>query len=86
MSVLERAAPHPLPDEGVRHGRLAARPAISRTTVEPGLHRLDGRALLHVPRDLPDGPARLAVILHGAGARHSRRCAGWPTRRTAWAC
>ncbi len=67
VSVLERAAPHPLPDEGARHGRLAARPAISRTTAEPGLHRLDGQALLHVPRDLPDGPSRLAVVLHGAG-------------------
>ncbi|MBG0830147.1 phospholipase [Planomonospora sp. ID67723] len=35
--------------------------------VEPGTHRLDGRALLHVPPDPEDGPSRLAVVLHGAG-------------------
>lgn len=69
VSMLERAAPHPVPDEGVRHGRLAARPALSRASIEPGLHRLDGHALLYVPRDLPDGPSRLVVVLHGAGGK-----------------
>ncbi|MEU8193936.1 hypothetical protein AB0C10_09170 [Microbispora amethystogenes] len=70
MTTPERSRPHAEPEEGVRHGRLSARPvAVLRAASppEPGTHRLDGRALLHVPPGLGAGPAPLAVVLHGAG-------------------
>ncbi|NGZ86509.1 alpha/beta hydrolase [Duganella aceris] len=71
------AAPSPYSD-----GRLHARPIPTslRTPHSPappqgGTHQLtfpDGRrALLHVPPPRADGlPARLLVLLHGAGGRH----------------
>ncbi|MFI7029977.1 alpha/beta hydrolase [Microbispora rosea] len=70
MGTPERSRPHPGPEEGVRHGRLSARPvAVARTasSPEPGVHRLDGRALLSVPPAGAAGPLPLAVVLHGAG-------------------
>ncbi|GAB3143393.1 alpha/beta hydrolase [Microbispora hainanensis] len=70
MGTPERSRPHPGPEEGVRHGRLSARPvAVARTAspLEPGVHRLDGRALFAVPPTPAAGPSPLAVVLHGAG-------------------
>ncbi|OPG02618.1 hypothetical protein B1L11_42120 [Microbispora sp. GKU 823] len=68
----ERSRPHPGPEEGVRHGRLSARPVAltprHAAPLVPGLHRLGaGRALFHVPPDPGPGPCPLAVVLHGAG-------------------
>ncbi|MEN3540720.1 hypothetical protein AAH991_36790 [Microbispora sp. ZYX-F-249] len=70
MATPERSRPHPGPEEGVRHGRLSARPvAVARgaSPPEPGVHRLDGRALFAVPPAPASGPSPLAVVLHGAG-------------------
>ncbi|MFG1865931.1 alpha/beta hydrolase [Microbispora bryophytorum] len=71
MDTPERSRPHPAPEEGVRHGRLSARPvAVPPQHAEPlvpGLHRLGGRALLYVPSARGPGPSSLAVVLHGAG-------------------
>ncbi|MEV7808721.1 hypothetical protein AB0O28_37790 [Microbispora sp. NPDC088329] len=70
MATPERSRPHPGPEEGVRHGRLSARPvAVARaaSSPEPGVHRLDGRALFSVPHAQGAGPSVLAVVLHGAG-------------------
>ncbi|WP_449064599.1 alpha/beta hydrolase [Planomonospora algeriensis] len=66
MPIPEAAPAHTHPDEGARHGRLTARPALTSATAEPGTHRLTGQALLHVPRTSRP-PTRLAVVLHGAG-------------------
>ncbi|GIH81423.1 alpha/beta hydrolase [Planobispora longispora] len=76
MSAPERSLPHPRPEEGARHGRLAARPAANPATAEPGTHRLDGQALLRVPAVSGDGPFRLAVVLHGA-AGTAEQALGW---------
>lgn len=70
MATPERSRPHPGPQESVRHGRLSARPvAVPRAVSppEPGVHRLDGRALFYVPPAGAPGPSALAVVLHGAG-------------------
>ncbi|WP_169946347.1 alpha/beta hydrolase [Microbispora sp. H11081] len=72
MATPERSRPHPGPEEGVRHGRLSARPVDvtpqHAVPLEPGLHRLGGRALFHVPAaPAAGGPCPLAVVLHGAG-------------------
>ncbi|ETK37425.1 hypothetical protein MPTA5024_03995 [Microbispora sp. ATCC PTA-5024] len=78
MTVTRGAAAHPQPEEGVRHGRLAARPVALATSPgggphpplrgpEAGIHRLDGQALLYVPPSAGPGPHRIAVVLHGAG-------------------
>ncbi|HEX4812359.1 MAG TPA: hypothetical protein VFV66_06365 [Nonomuraea sp.] len=64
MATPENVLPHPRLDEGVRHGRLTARPALTRATAEPGTYNLDSRAVLRVP---PGARRRLAVVLHGAG-------------------
>ena len=55
-------------------GRVSARPVPpTEPAPQPGLHPLDlgtGRpALLYVPEGLGAGPAPVAVMLHGAGAR-----------------
>lgn len=48
-------------------GRLTSRPSSTATaTAEPGLHDLDGDAVLLVPT-APARPAALLVFLHGAG-------------------
>lgn len=63
----EQGTANATPTEGARHGRLTARPALSRSTLPPGTHRLAGQALLHVPAATGREPVRLAVVLHGAG-------------------
>jgi predicted esterase len=63
----EETPAHSRPDEGARHGRLTACPTVTRASVEPGVHELDGQALLYVPSSLGGCPTRLAVVLHGAG-------------------
>ncbi len=71
MATPERSRPHPGPEEGVRHGRLSARPVAvppqHASPLVPGLHRLGGRALFYVPPAPEPGPSMLAVVLHGAG-------------------
>lgn len=66
MALRKRQRPEP------GDGRITAYPAAAAGPCEPGLHRLglDSRrdALLYVPAGLPgDGPAPLALMLHGAG-------------------
>ncbi|GAA3133460.1 serine esterase [Planomonospora alba] len=75
MPVPETAPAHAHPDEGARHGRLTARPALTASTAEPGTHHLTGQALLHVPQT-PHPPTRLAVVLHGAGGT-AEQALGW---------
>ncbi|MBG0823185.1 phospholipase [Planomonospora sp. ID91781] len=75
MPVPETATAHVHPDEGARHGRLAARPALTSSTAEPGVHRLTGQALLYVPQTHRP-PTRLAVVLHGAGGT-AGQALGW---------
>lgn len=69
---LEPGTPHPRPEEGARHGRLAFRPAPpSAPARQTGLLRLGtgggGRALAYVPAPLDGPPPRLVLLLHGAG-------------------
>lgn len=70
--MTEPAPPHRRPEEGHRHGRLAARPGPAVTAPGPtGLASLPGTtggrpALRYVPAG-GDGPYRLVVLLHGAG-------------------
>lgn len=56
--------------DGAARGRLAARPGGASGAAEPGLHRMalarERDGLLYVPPGL-EGPALLAVMLHGAG-------------------
>ncbi|GAA3729785.1 putative esterase [Spinactinospora alkalitolerans] len=66
MPIPEESPPHRTPEEGARHGRLAARPSVPAASPrKPGTHLVDGRALLRVPAAA--GPHRLVVALHGAG-------------------
>jgi predicted esterase len=57
---------------GWRLGELAARPGSpTRERLAAGTREF-GDGLLHVPADLPAGPVRLVVLLHGAGSTPER--------------
>lgn len=60
MATPERSRPHPGPEEGVRHGRLSARPVgilRAASPPDPGVHPVAGRALLYVPPGPVSGAA-----------------------------
>ncbi|MCO5998015.1 alpha/beta hydrolase [Actinoallomurus rhizosphaericola] len=69
----EPAEPHPRPEEGFHHGRLAVRlcdPVVESDRT--GLLRFDGPtaellAMAYVPPPVNGRPYRLVVLLHGAG-------------------